>query len=107
MGIYINPTNDTTSRSKLDTILALGMRISEHEFLSNEPGIDAGYGVALIDNGFIAAGVAYNRIEAREFAKRAMPIAYVWLTLDQIRQLDPGTADSLAKYYPGKHTKVA
>lgn len=101
MGLYINPKSDTDSRSKRQTILQLAERqISVDEFVVHEPGADDLFGVILADNGFIAAGIAFDRAEAQAFARAYGSNAeYTLLSRAQIAELDPGVAEVLNRYY--------
>lgn len=98
MGIYINPRGDLNARSKRDTILNLSHSIGPGEFLKHNPGERGQYGIALVDNGlFIAAGVAFSKVEARVFVEHVgpRPVEYCLLTIDQIEQLDSSAAAAL------------
>lgn len=102
MGIYINPTIDTSARSKRETILALSPAISSKDFLAHKAGSDDKFGIAIIDNGlFIAAGVAYSDAEARAFIDGAggRKVDYTILTIAQIEALDPNSAAILRTHY--------
>lgn len=96
MGIYINPRTDTDARSKANTITAAAVTSGKSAFLQHKPGADDLWGVCLLDNGFIAAGVAFNENERAEFARdRDNVIGYYLLSLDAIEKMDPGTAKTL------------
>ena len=96
MGLYINPRTDTDARSKANTILAAGKRVDRDTFRRHKPGADDLFGVALIDNGFIAAGVAYSKGEAEAFAHpRTRAFAFVMLSRSAIAEMDPSCAEAL------------
>lgn len=97
MGIYINPKTDRDARSKRETILKVARRVNGADFLKHNPGKNGEYGVAIIDNGFIAAGIAYSKNEARAFFEGTAGryVDFCLVHIDKIREMDPNAADAL------------
>lgn len=76
MGIYLDPpglefsNNDELKQAKIDYITKHAVSVTREEFLAWEPGSKASFGVCIVENpGFNAAGVAYDKGEARVFAE--------------------------------------
>lgn len=96
MGIYINPKDDIDARSKGPSITSRATAVSSDEFRKHKPGQNGKWGVVLIDNGFIAAGVAFSLDEAAVFSEdRSNVMGWYLMDIEKIRELDPSTAKVL------------
>ena len=97
--MFINPIGEKHPSEKGEIIQKLAeIGVTKEVFSEHTPARDLLFGVALIDHGdCISARIAMNKQEIEWLVSDEIedPISYCFLSLDQIKKLDPHTGEAL------------